>query len=97
MCGICNLFRCGRNSRRNSCDCEVNTYYEPVCAKRTEPRMNVHCASGIGTESSVPCGCRERRNHDCGCGCGKARENDCGCGHNHENDCDHYYENPYCD
>ena len=92
MCGICHLFRCG--NRRNSCGCTENAY-ESVCVRRTEPRMNVHCASGIGTASETPCGLRERRN--CGCGCGYTRDNDCDYGHNHENDCDTYYENPYCD
>ncbi len=85
MCGICNLFRCG-NRRNNGCGC--NSYgNDTVCERRTEPRMNVYCASGVGTASNTPCGCRDRR----------ARDYDCGCGHNHENDCEDYYENPYCD
>lgn len=83
MCGICNLFRCG-NRRNNGCGC--NSYEnDSVYVRRTEPRTKVHCASGVGTASEMPCGCRERNTCDCGCG------------HNHENDCDTYYENPYCD
>ncbi len=76
MCGLCNLFRCGR---RNGC-C-YNTEYETVC-RRTEPRMNTYCASGIGSASNAPCGCDndcdeyhsrcsscERRSYDCDCDC----------------------------
>lgn len=87
MCGICNLFRLGNRRSGNGCGC--NSYgNDAVCERRTEPRMNVHCASGVGTASSAPCGCRERSR--------------CGCERNHnydyDNDChNEYYENPYCD
>lgn len=74
MCGLCNLFNCNRRNR--SCGTECNYY-----ASRREPRMNVYCASGIGTESDAPCGCNRRQN----CGC--RRNNDCGCNYGRNYDC----------
>lgn len=70
MCGICNVVRCiagrtngcgstyncGRN-RREDC-CSYNVF-------RSEPRMKIHCASGIGTASDYPC--RTADDYDCGC------------------------------
>ena len=78
MCGLCNLFGLGRRNNR-VCETGCDTGYN-VCSRRRQPRMNVYCASGIGTESNAPCGCDndynaynnrcsscERRDYDCGC------------------------------
>lgn len=72
MCGICNLFRCVTGRRRNSCGCGSGTY-ENGCDRRTawrEPRMKIHCASGLGTETARPCG----MDSEWTCGCNRYRE-----------------------
>lgn len=73
MCGFCNLF----GGRRNNGCCQQQEQY---VSRRCEPRMSVHCASGLGEASAVPCGCEaECRTGNC-----------CGRNHNHccRRDCD---------
>jgi len=68
MCGICNLFRGSRSNRSRRCACEAcdrSAYWR-------EPRMTVHCASGLGSASSAPCGTE----NGCGC-CYERRESNC--------------------
>ncbi|WP_337399968.1 hypothetical protein [Congzhengia sp.] len=76
MCGICNIVRC-ITGRRNGCGCGCRTY-ENECDRRAtwrEPRMKIHCASGLGTEAAHPCGMDD--------------DWDCGCNHKHDCDCEH--------
>lgn len=74
MCGICNVVRCifggGRSRRYNNCNNEFGRYLP-----RNEPRMNVHCASGLGSETSCPC----REDYDWNCGCRRRRDYDPDC------------------
>ncbi len=90
MCGICNIVRCF-TGRRSGCGCGCRTY-ENECDRRAtwrEPRMRTHCASGLGTESELPCGmdrdrdCGMSHHHDCGC----ERIRPCDCGRDRDFDC----------
>ena len=86
MCGICNIVRC-ITGRRNGRDCRTyESEYDRRAAWR-EPCMKIHCASGLGTQSDLPCGmdddfdCCGHHHKDCGCKekhpCGP--KHDCGC------------------
>ncbi len=72
MCGICNVVRC-ITGRTGGCRCRENACAYEYRMPRCEPRMNVRCASGIGTSSECPC----HTDYDTDCGC--RRNCDCDC------------------
>ena len=75
MCGICNVVRCISGRCGNHSNCAESR------VRRCEPRMNIYCASGLGTSSDTVCGmegyegCCERQRRN---GCyNNDRENTC--------------------
>ncbi|MBR4890479.1 MAG: hypothetical protein IKU15_04245 [Clostridia bacterium] len=80
MCGICNVVRCISGRCGNNSNCAERR------VRRCEPRMNIHCASGLGTSSETVCGMEGYE------GCCERQRRCCGREHERERDCYGEYE-----
>jgi len=77
MCGICNVVRCISGRCGNHSNCAERR------VRRCEPRMNIYCASGLGTSSDTVCGMEGYE------GCCKKQKRCCDRGYDRERD---YYD-----